>query len=469
MITIDQSGLLLQLQNIVNVASKYNENRFLSYITQIEAVEPLKIFANGAKIGFRVRSYWSDNDGLTLVGLGTAYEFLSQGNQRFIKIKEAWHELSQRVIKNVEKRGTGPLTVGGFSFNEGEKENSEWSHFPDAAFTIPRFLFTEIDGETWLSINIEVTPELDPLKTYEIIKAEVDHLLSIVEPSHQRYLSKLETSSPEKKVEWIESVNKVINQIHLGEVDKVVLSRVLDVQMDEGLPPEMLLDKLIEHRSYGFVFAFERNGDCFIGATPERLVKRDASLVYCDCLAGTEGRGKTAEEDNAMGDALLKDDKNRAEHQFVVQMIKNAMSHFANDVIAPAQPRIVKAESVQHLFTPVSGLMKNSITLFDAIEQLHPTPAMGGTPREKALSIINEIEPHKRGWYASPVGWIDEDGNGDFAVGIRSCLILRKSVRLYAGCGIVKDSDPEKEYRETEMKFRPILNALEAIHDDIPI
>ena len=201
MITIDQTGLLLQLQKIVNLASKYNESRFLSYITQIEAVEPLAIFANGGKIGFRVRSYWSDDDGLTLVGLGTAYEFLAHGNDRFIKVKEAWHNLSQRVIKNAEKRGTGPLMVGGFSFTEGEKEHSEWSHFPDVAFTIPRFLFTEIDGETWLSINIEVTPELDPLNTYEIIMDEVGHLLSIVGPSQHRYLSKMETFNPEKKAE----------------------------------------------------------------------------------------------------------------------------------------------------------------------------------------------------------------------------------------------------------------------------
>jgi menaquinone-specific isochorismate synthase len=462
MITIDQPEILQQLQNAVERAVKYQENRFMSHITSIKAPKLLKIFANGAKFGPRHRSFWTDGEGLTLVGIGSAFECVSSGSDRFQNMKERWSKLSRRLDKNLEKRGTGPLMMGGFSFNTSNNDAHEWSHFPESAFVVPRFLFTELDGQIWLTINIEITPQTNHEKVYEELTRELEHLLDVSTSLEIDHLPKIVNFVSEGKSEWLESVETLTQRMNSGEVEKVVLSRVMNLQMEDELRPEMLLEKLLERRTYGFVFAFERDGDCFIGATPERLVKRDGRLVYCDCLAGTEARGKTPQEDRAIGEELLQDEKNLAEHQFVVEMIKTAMGKFAKDVIAPEKPRLVKAESVQHLYTPVSGWLAGDTTLFDAIEALHPTPAMGGTPRTTALTMINELEPHDRGWYAAPIGWIDEEGNGDFAVGIRSCLILGRTVRLFAGCGIVKDSVPEKEYRETNLKFRPILNALEA-------
>lgn len=461
MITIDQSNLLQQLQYAAELAVKHKEKRLLSYVSQVSAPDILTIFANGKELGSHHRSFWMDGDGLTLVGIGTTSEMVAHGSDRFKKTKRFWQKISQNVIKNIETKGTGPLMMGGFSFNDSDASHNEWNHFQSSAFVIPRFLFTENEGQTWLTINIEINPDINIEKTYNQLAKEVGMLLDMTS-HHKTVIPKVLELKPESSAEWLESVKQVTERIRLGEVEKVVLSRVLNAQLEEDIRHEALLKNLIERRSYGFVFAFERDGDCFIGATPERLVKQDGKLAYCDCLAGTEARGATAEEDQALGAELLKDDKNLAEHHFVVEMIKQSMSSFASDVIAPERPQLVKAESVQHLYTPVSGWMNNGTTIIDAIEQLHPTPAMGGTPREKAISIINELEPHQRGWYASPIGWIDEDGNGDFAVGIRSCLVLGKTVRLFAGCGIVRDSIPEKEYRETKLKFGPILNALEA-------
>jgi menaquinone-specific isochorismate synthase len=160
---------------------------------------------------------------------------------------------------------------------------------------------------------------------------------------------------------------------------------------------------------------------------------------------------------------LLQDSKNLAEHRFVVESIIETMQAFCETISAPGYPRLVKTESVQHLYTPVRGQMKKTASLFEVIGALHPTPAMGGSPRERALAMIGELEPHERGWYAAPVGWTDGFQYGDFAVGIRSVLLSGQKLRLFAGCGIVKDSKPDQEYEETEMKFRPILRALEGV------
>jgi isochorismate synthase len=201
-------------------------------------------------------------------------------------------------------------------------------------------------------------------------------------------------------------------------------------------------------------------GACFLGATPERLVRLEGRFLKADCLAGSAPRGATEEEDRRLGEALLADAKERHEHALVVQAVREALAPVCSSFCAPETPGLLRMPNVQHLHTPVRGTLRGQTSILELVERLHPTPAAGGLPREAALPLIRRYEPFGRGWYAAPVGWLDALGDGEFAVAIRSALIRGQEALLYAGCGIVAASDPDREYAESCLKLRPMLWAL---------
>jgi menaquinone-specific isochorismate synthase len=459
---MDERNLTLELENAVEWMAGFAGRGLVSYIIPIPPANLLDVFANAAKLSVRRRAFWSEERGITLVGIDAALEYDAQGDKRFQGTEEWYRKVIRHAVKNRIVYGTGPLILGGFSFSDKVHSAGEWQHFPGAGFFIPRYLFTEKDHHAWLTINMDLRSGFSKDEMLTRLKNDLQILLFSPEKQDTADLKILQKVS-EHKEDWLHAAREIIDRIRAGHVDKVVLSRTLNIVLNKALEPARLLKKIYANRTYGFVFAVERDGDCFLGATPERLVKRDGEHLYVDCLAGTDRRGETAAEDEAIGQCLLQDSKNLVEHRFVVESIKETMQVFCETISAPGYPRLVKTESVQHLYTPVRGKMKNTASLFEVIGALHPTPAMGGSPRERALAMIRELEPHERGWYAAPVGWMDGFQYGDFAVGIRSALLSGEKLRLFAGCGIVKDSNPDQEYEETEMKFRPILRALEGV------
>ncbi len=239
-----------------------------------------------------------------------------------------------------------------------------------------------------------------------------------------------------------------------------MLARELEAEFKQPININDVLVNLVNHQTDSFIYIFDQGDDAFISATPERLVKADDNELLSTCLAGTIKRGETPDEDSLLAHQLLNDEKNRSEHQYVVSMIKEAIEPLTYSIDIPTSPVILPLRSLQHLYTPVTARLKESQTIFDLIEKLHPTPALGGEPRHVAMQFIEENEPFERGWYAAPVGWVDADDNGEMAVAIRSALINQNKATLFAGCGIVEESDPLAEYEETKLKFTPMLEAL---------
>ena len=172
------------------------------------------------------------------------------------------------------------------------------------------------------------------------------------------------------------------------------------------------------------------------------------------------GEGKTAEEDDHYGRALLNSAKDRYEHDVVVQALRERLTPMTETLIMPDTPQLYKLSNIQHLFTPVSGRLREPSGVLPLVKLLHPTPALGGTPRSAAMRFIQQHEPVPRGWYAAPIGWIDHKLDGTFGVAIRSAVAQDNRVWAYAGAGIVADSVPQKEWVETALKFRPMLGAL---------
>ena len=198
----------------------------------------------------------------------------------------------------------------------------------------------------------------------------------------------------------------------------------------------------------------------FVGATPERLVFAQDGQVHTMALAGSAPRGASEQEDRQLGMELLSSEKNQREHAIVVNMVRNALENLCSHVQVADTSRLLKLQNIQHLQTSITGELLPGHNILEALHDLHPTPAVGGFPREAALAEIRENEQLDRGWFAGPIGWIDKDGHGEFAVALRSGLIDGKKATLFAGCGIVADSDPDNEYTESCLKLRVMLRGI---------
>ncbi|MFB6129513.1 MAG: isochorismate synthase MenF, partial [Salinigranum sp.] len=256
-------------------------------------------------------------------------------------------------------------------------------------------------------------------------------------------------------------------RIRAGELRKVVLAQALDVTLDAPLSVPDVLARLGETYPECHRFLVEpdpgegRPRASFFGATPERLVSLRGRDVETGALAGTTGRGDTPEEDAWLREELLGSDKNVHEHELVVEAICDQLAPLAGSV-ETGERTVRRLATVQHLFTPIAAELDADEHVLSLVEALHPTPAVGGLPPARALETIRETEPFDRGWYAAPVGWFDAEGEGTFAVALRSAVAEGTSATLFAGVGVVADSDPDSEWDEAQLKYRPILDELEA-------
>ena len=202
----------------------------------------------------------------------------------------------------------------------------------------------------------------------------------------------------------------------------------------------------------------------FLGSTPERLIKKNECFVKTEAIAGTIERGINNKTDKLFEDELKNDPKSLEEHQLVVKEIRNILYPKLPNIHISKKPNILKLKNVQHLISNIRGELKDDIHILELIKNMHPTPAVSGYPIKQANQLIKKYEKHDRGWYSGPIGWIDSSGNGDFCVGLRSAFINNDSINLFSGGGIVLNSDPEKEWNETELKLKSILEIIERNH-----
>lgn len=252
--------------------------------------------------------------------------------------------------------------------------------------------------------------------------------------------------------EWEKLFYSVHKKIVDREIQKIVISREVKVDIDQEVKEEILIKRLLEKNKANFVFAYSKNNKCFLGATPEILVQKEGEKIISHAVAGTLIKdGKASKED------LLNDEKNCYEQGIVVSHIKKILEAYGHDT-ETSERGIIETKNLYHLHTTISTRSNENIIKWR--NRLHPTAAIGGMPRDKALQIIIDNENHERGLYSSPIGVIDEYGNGVFVVGLRSGLLCKDKLYAYAGCGIVEDSKCEKEYIETTGKMKTILECL---------
>ncbi len=455
-----ETKTLADLRNVVREAlatAGRNGKHFANCTFEVpRGFDALTLFeAGGAE-----RILWlQPSEYFSMVGIGSVDAYEATGEQRFRDVQAHWHEVLQTVASegatdiNGHRLPAFPIALNAFSFTGTHRHATE---MPDGAFVMPRLLFLQI-GFTHI-VNLTL-PEGADEAIVEAAAAEIQTLLE-ARPEPARTALKIELIQEVTREQWADGIAAILAAIESRTVEKVVHARTLRAVADKPFPVGAVLRALAERNPRATIFAAGRNETCFLGATPERLVSLNSGLVKIDCLAGTIKLSGDDAEAAALADHIQHDAKELHEHEVVARAIREALMPVCESVDAPPTPSIKRTADVQHLYTPITAVTKPGIKLFDLVERLHPTPAMGGYPRLAAMEQIAALESFDRGWYASPVGWIDAEGNGDFAVAIRSALISGNQARLYAGNGIVEGSNAEREFEETELKMRAMLWAL---------
>ncbi|RFU66307.1 isochorismate synthase [Peribacillus glennii] len=457
-----ESELIDGLTEALAEAKRKQHKVLFSEVVEVDNINPLSFYRAGREDYLGERFFWQDPaKEMIIAGLGKAEKVQAAAHRlRFNDVEHSWEALTGSAIKTgiLQKNGTGPLLFGGFSFDHKKNGSSLWDQFGDNLFYIPTFMLSIVNGQGYLTTNLICSPE-DHIQLFMKMINERDTLLNgavISEPGKREIMEQREIA-PEH---WKDTVATAIEEIKKTDLQKLVLAREMRLVFKDPVYSEQVLENLSREQKESFIFSLEVGSDCFVGASPERLIKKTGSEMFSTCLAGSIARGKDKQEDDMLGNTLLHDQKNLIEHQYVVSMIEQAIKSVCHSVDIPRQPMLMKNRHIQHLYTPVKGKCDESVSIFHVMEKLHPTPALGGLPQEKAVRRIREMEQLERGFYAGPIGWADSYGNGEFAVAIRSALLQGKEASLFAGCGIVEDSTPESEYIETSIKFKPMLSAL---------
>lgn len=435
------------------------ESHIFSWTEKIEPFAPIALFQRAEETG-KDRIFWMNSThDFSIVGIGATEKIIAE-KDRYTTLQRKWSDVirSATVFDPYKKEGTGLIALGGMTFDPLHEESGVWESFPTSQLTVPTYSFVQHHDNYYVTVTQKVTSSIDVqqvLSEFASYKQFVH--ATYTDSDYHTVLSKEEEDCPG----WLQSVEEAITEIKQGRAGKIVLARLLRAHLSDKADLSGMLARLKKTQPTSYLFAVEHGDDCFIGATPERLIQVKGDDVLSTCLAGTAPRGKTATEDEKIADDLFNDEKNREEHEHVVQMIRRAIEPFCMNIDIPDEPTVYRLRNLHHLYTPVRATLKEKGSLFAMIEALHPTPALGGVPRDYALEFIREHESVNRGWYGAPIGWVDHSGNSEFAVAIRSGLVRKDEALLFAGCGVMRDSDPQLELEETGIKFLPMLNVLE--------
>jgi isochorismate synthase len=435
-------------------------------LTAPHDLDPLHVFALGAG-RHRFRIFWEQAAAdSTFAGLGAALAIQTDGATRFRDASALAEQARATAIVDgdvLDGAVSGPVFLGGFAFDPARPAEPHWRQFPAGLLILPRVLWARRDGVATVTISAQLRPDDDPETAAALALRDLDVLDASTAglPDFRSAHRAVEWTERPPSVDWKAAVAAAAADVRAGRFEKVVLAREVRVCASAPLRPEEVLDRLRLANPRAMVFAFGVGDQCFLGATPELLVRLSQRTVTAHCLAGSIARGASEDEAAELAQRLLASAKDRVEHEIVAQSTEAALRAVCDEVVrAPETPYVVRSGSVQHLLTPLTGRVRNGKGLLELVDVLHPTPAVGGFPREVAMEAIREREGLDRGWYAGPVGWMDFAGDGEFGVAIRSALLTGAEAFLYAGCGIVADSEPEAEYQETCLKLKPMLAAL---------
>jgi isochorismate synthase len=434
---------------------------------RISRVEPVALFAQLDRTTGPCMLWDAPADGFGLVGAGAAWTVTTDGPERFDRAGSAWQSLLKDAVGDdgADAWAAGPIATGGFAFAAGGPTGAVWDGYPAGTLVLPRLSIATAGDGSWLTLSIVIAPRSPAFAAVEkeltpYLNACAAARLGMAQSGMPARVSPRLVEELPPADAWKETVRAAAAATREGRLKKIVLARAIRMRA-AAFDSVRTLRKLRASYPGCTLFAITRDDRCFLGATPERLVRLRGREVAVAAVAGSAPRGGSEDEDARLGRLLLSGAKDRLEHALVVDAMRDVLDEVSTGTPSTGEVSLLKLGNIQHLYTPLTAVLREPHTVLELAAFLHPTPAVGGVPRAAALRWISKHERLDRGWYAGPVGWMDRRGNGEFAVAIRSALIKGTEALLFAGCGIVGDSDPDQEYAESWLKLRSILPALQ--------
>jgi salicylate biosynthesis isochorismate synthase/menaquinone-specific isochorismate synthase len=383
-----------------------------------------------------------DRGGSLIATLGCELELSGSGADRFANVSAQWSSLANGAFAEQPDgpAGSGCVVFGGFAFSDQSTIAGPWRGFNASSMVVPTVAFRRRDGELWLTTQVVVAGD-------DLLESVIERVLAVLEGlDRDARLPELEDRpgmpprigsvlAPEH---YESAVNRALEAIEEGRVDKVVLAREVLVERESEFDPPAIFGVLREVFPTCFLYAVGRDDAVFIGASPELLIRREGSRASTVALAGSTPRSADPAVDSHLGERLLRSAKDRAEQGIVTDRIRRSLEPLSVWVAAQPEPVLAQVANVQHLATPIRAQLRKPVSALQ-------------------LAVVAELEGLDRGWYAGPVGWTDAAGNGEFCVGLRCALIRGGQARCYAGVGVVEGSTAESELAETELKLQAIL------------
>ncbi|GMA40644.1 isochorismate synthase [Mobilicoccus caccae] len=384
-----------------------------------------------------------------IVGWGRVAGIATCGDSRFADAETWWRQIvaDAEVVDEVDLVGTGLVAFGSFAYSSVSAEQS--------VLAVPRVILGRRDGRSFVT-TVTTAAEAErgrPGAAGADVQAETE----LPDPPGEVSFADGALAGPA----WQTAVAEAVRRISAGELDKVVLARDLIAESESPIDPRFLLERLAE--VYGTTWVFAVDG--LVGATPEMLVRLERGLVTSRVLAGTIRRTGDDDRDLALAASLAHSSKDLEEHEYAVASVADVIARYCTSVNMPETPFVLHLPNVLHLATDVAGRLTNGASSLTLAQALHPSAAVCGTPKPVADMMIADLEHMDRGRYAGPVGWIDDHGDGEWGIALRSGAldpVDPRRMRLFAGCGIVAGSDPEAELAESDAKLVPMRTALAA-------
>jgi menaquinone-specific isochorismate synthase len=438
----------------IEIDPAINQTQFIRLEVRIEKFNPLRWLIQQKDA---VKTYWRDrHHTFEMAGIGEADVVAGESasgdsSAIFQRLKKYLHYTSPKL-----------RYYGGIRFSIRGTNDENWKKFGAYRFVVPKFEIYSDKEATYFACNFL----FNPLKNYQqqlesILEAlnQVSWDLPEFFPRHVGELLRRE-DLPDRSG-WRKNIESALKLFAKRQVEKIVLARKTMLEFSEKLNAPDLLRRLQNTDAAAFHFCFQPAvGRAFIGGSPERLYRRRGREIVSEAVAGTRKRGHSPAEDQYLEKELLNSEKDVREHRFVIDSLRQAFEQLCLKVEERKGLFVLKLSRLQHLYSRLWGILKWDVDDSRIVSKLHPTPAVGGSPTEAAVAEIAELEPFDRGWYAGPVGWVGYNA-AEFAVAIRSGLVVDNKLHLYSGAGIVEGSRPEEEWEEIENKIANFIKALD--------
>ncbi len=465
------AGLGVRLHRLLDKAPAATSGpgeRLTAATLPVSGIDPISLYAAALEADLETALWLRPSEGTAFVGIGRAWATEPEGAARFRTAEAAWRDLLRDAridCPNGDGRGTGPVLLGAMGFTgRSPVADDVWAPFGPSSLVLPELLLSVTPSGVTLTGSV-VGGASDPWALERRWDRLAERAIDLA-PSPNGMVARpvftpLVTAEEQpSKDAFRRLVGMLSGAVGRGRIDKVVLARRVGLRSPVELDVPNALRRLAASAPESTTYAFRRGGRTFLGATPERLVSTEGRRFRTAAVAGTIRRGADAAEDEELGRALLSSEKDREEQAIVVAAIRDLLAPVAATLEVAAEPAVMTLRFVQHLVTEISGTMPAARGLLALGERLHPTPAVGGEPRDVALAMADEHEGFDRGWYAGPMGWLGADGDGELCVALRCGIVDRTRATLFAGCGIVADSDPDQEWEESRIKLRAVIAAL---------